>query len=323
MNFGRPIISFITPALNEQDNIGRMIGSIEDCFRDPDARALVSGHEIIVVDNGSTDGTRELCVEMGATVLCSPNESIGGLRNVGVEAASGDILVFMDADVVLSAGWKTKLGELITLLRDEPRTLSGSRVTTDDSVPYSIRTWFSARRTAARDVYINSGHMVMRKDLLVALGGFNPNLVSGEDSELCQRAIDAGVSIAPMSGLDAIHGGTPSSLMAFFRRERWHGYGDFQNFRIFRKSRPSIIAALNVAGLVIFAITFFVTGTWAPLVGYVLFLFFLSALSALHRNNNRLDHRLLVFVYMYVVYITARSFSLVDRLLRRSPARWR
>jgi glycosyltransferase involved in cell wall biosynthesis len=317
------MISFITPALNEQDNIGKMIGSIEDCFRDPDTSALVSGHEIIVVDNGSIDGTRELCAEMGATVLCSPNASIGGLRNIGVEAASGDILVFMDADVVLSAGWKSRLGDLITLLMDEPRTLSGSRVTTDDSVPYSIRTWFSSRRTAARDVYINSGHMVLRKDLLVALGGFNPNLVSGEDSELCQRAIDAGVSISPMDGLDAIHGGTPSSLMAFFRRERWHGYGDFQNFRIFRKSRPSIIAVLNVIGFVVFSIAFLLRGTWVPLVSYVLLLLFLSTLSALHRNNNRVDRRLPVFVYMYVVYITARSFSLLDRLFRRSPARWR
>jgi glycosyltransferase involved in cell wall biosynthesis len=323
MSAGRPTISFITPALNEQDNIGRMIGSIEDCFRDPATSALVSGHEIIVVDNGSTDGTRELSAAMGAKVLCSPHVSIGGLRNIGAEAALGEILVFMDADVVLTSGWKARLGDLLALLRNQPRTISGSRVTTDGSAPNSIRTWFSVRRSAPREAYINSGHMVIRKDLLLELGGFDPDLISGEDSELCQRAIDAGASISPLAGLDAIHGGTPSSLMDFFRRERWHGYGDFQNWRIFKKSRPSIIAAVNVIGLVCFSMAFLFQRTWAPLFCYVVLLLFLSTLSALHRNNFRWDHRLLVFVYMYVVYITARSLSLFDRLLRRNPARWR
>ena len=83
-------ISLILPAKNEVEGLRRTL---------PGLRALDGIHEIIVVDDGSTDGTADLAREYGVRVLSSPY-SMGNGASIkrGARAATGDILVFMDAD---------------------------------------------------------------------------------------------------------------------------------------------------------------------------------------------------------------------------------
>ncbi|WKZ32638.1 MAG: glycosyltransferase [Thermodesulfobacteriota bacterium] len=319
----RAFISFIVPALNEERNIGRSIDSIEGCLKPGGKLTAVSDYEIIVVDNGSTDRTREICLAKGARFLSHPGLTVGALRNTGAEAAKGEVLVFIDADVSLTPGWSSRLPALIRFLEEKPLTVTGSRVKSDDSASYSIRQWFSIGKGAAQANYINSGHMIIRKDVFTSLGGFNQALVSGEDSELCQRAAHSGISITPLDGLDAIHNEAPASLFEFFKRERWHGYGDYQSFSNFRKSRPAMMAALNVLAILSLSTIFLIYMEPSALIVYFFILTGLSALSGLHRNKFRIDRKFPVFIYMYMVYITARSLSLFDFLLGLSPGRWR
>lgn len=81
-------ISLIIPALNEVDCIGPLLAE------------LPSGviHEVIVVDNGSTDGTGEAAACAGARVVCEPRRGYGYACAAGVAAARGDTLAFMDGD---------------------------------------------------------------------------------------------------------------------------------------------------------------------------------------------------------------------------------
>jgi glycosyltransferase involved in cell wall biosynthesis len=66
--------------------------------------------EVIVVDDGSTDGSGEVAREAGARVVESQARSAGGARNTGIAAACGDVLAFLDCDAVVSRNWLERVG---------------------------------------------------------------------------------------------------------------------------------------------------------------------------------------------------------------------
>jgi glycosyltransferase involved in cell wall biosynthesis len=66
--------------------------------------------EVLVVDDASTDGSPEAARRAGARVIRSPRRRFaGGARNLGIEAASGDVLAFLDADVVAPPDWLARV----------------------------------------------------------------------------------------------------------------------------------------------------------------------------------------------------------------------
>src|SRR5277367_1047747 len=89
-------ISFVVPAYNEE----KLIGATLDSIRRTMVAFLEKGWEceIVVCDNNSTDRTAELARAAGAVVAFEPINQIGRARNRGAEAATGDWLIFVDAD---------------------------------------------------------------------------------------------------------------------------------------------------------------------------------------------------------------------------------
>ncbi|HVN33053.1 MAG TPA: glycosyltransferase family 2 protein [Thermoanaerobaculaceae bacterium] len=84
-------------------------------------------HEVIVVDDGSTDGSGDVARRAGARVVESSARSSGGSRNVGIKAASGDALAFLDCDAVVSGNW---LERTATHFGRDARILAvGARIT--------------------------------------------------------------------------------------------------------------------------------------------------------------------------------------------------
>ena len=81
-------VSLIIPALNEAECIGPLLAEMPD--------GVV--HQIVVVDNGSTDGTGEAAQAAGAQVVREARRGYGYACAAGVAAAGGDILAFMDGD---------------------------------------------------------------------------------------------------------------------------------------------------------------------------------------------------------------------------------
>src|SRR6476661_7345717 len=99
-------VSFIIPALNEEKHIGVCLESIHRLQMPPE----ISGMEIIVVDNNSTDRTVKISREMGAQVVGVVPKNPSRARNAGAGAARGDWLAFVDADCELASDWIVACG---------------------------------------------------------------------------------------------------------------------------------------------------------------------------------------------------------------------
>jgi glycosyltransferase involved in cell wall biosynthesis len=213
----RPSISFIVPVRNGRRTLARCLRSIaaNDYPRDR--------VEIIVADNGSTDGSRDLGRAAGAIVLDLPNLSPAELRNRAAGVASGRVLAFVDADHEIASDW-------ITSALD---ALSGQSVGAAGAQyhPPSPATWvqrgYDALRghvTGRRDVeWIGSGNLAVWKSVFERIGGFEPALVTCEDVDFCRRLRATGFRIIADDRLHTTHFGDPRTLAELFRGELWRG----------------------------------------------------------------------------------------------------
>ena len=98
----QPSVSVVIPALNEVDSIG-------SCLRSIAAQDFAGAVEVIVVDNGSDDGTADLARRLGARVVHEPTRGVCPARQAGTQHASGDIVVSTDADTTFSVGWLSRI----------------------------------------------------------------------------------------------------------------------------------------------------------------------------------------------------------------------
>jgi glycosyltransferase involved in cell wall biosynthesis len=95
----RPFVSVVIPVLNGEDHLAGCLNAL--CRVDYPA----DRHEILVVDNGSTDRTAEILGRYPVRALHEPRRGTSQARNRGITEATGDIVAFTDADCVPTTGW--------------------------------------------------------------------------------------------------------------------------------------------------------------------------------------------------------------------------
>lgn len=126
-------ISFVVPAYNEEALLTKCLVAIQKEIIRVGCQA-----EIIVVNNASTDTTREIAAAMsGVVVVDEPIKGLVQARQAGFLASSGELVANIDADTVITEGWlETALAEFARI----PRlvALSGPHVYYD--VPFRVRT---------------------------------------------------------------------------------------------------------------------------------------------------------------------------------------
>ena len=91
-------LTIIVPAFNEEAYVAPTLGAIRAAVERARAESDVDA-DIIVVDNASTDRTADVARDLGAEVVREPVQGIARARNAGARRATGDVLVFFDADV--------------------------------------------------------------------------------------------------------------------------------------------------------------------------------------------------------------------------------
>lgn len=302
-----PELSVIVPAFNEQRFIARMIAT---------TRAHTAGisTEIIVVDNGSQDRTRELAVAAGADLVLQAAGTVAAVRNAGAARAQAPVLAFLDADVFLTPQWAQRIRQVMENVR-ATRLLTGSWVSVPDDGTWIERHWFRPLEHGGNS-HINSGHLIISKNLFDEIGGFDARLRTGEDVDISSRAAESGAQVVDDAGLRVIHEGYPKTLGEFVRREIWHGTGDCQSWRGFSRSRIAILGALVLHMQVAAWIASFAWGD----PGWGLFSLavslVLSFLASLYRYRSVTLGTRVTTTILYYFYLVARGLSLYKRKAR-------
>lgn len=114
-------VSIIFPALNEEETIGKIIDEVP--IEEMEGRGYRA--EVIVVDNGSTDKTREIAEAKGARVITEPSRGKGRAIRTAFESVSGDFVFMIDADFTYPA---TYIPRMLELLEGGHDVVLGSRL---------------------------------------------------------------------------------------------------------------------------------------------------------------------------------------------------
>lgn len=214
----RPTVSVVVIGRNEGDRLVRCLASV-NAMRQP-----AGGVEKIYVDSASTDGSCERAAAMGVRVvrIAPARPCAAAARNAGWRAARGRLVLFLDGDTVL-----------------DPDFVVGSMPAFDD--PKVAIAWGHRREIAPRaSIYQRvldldwvyrpgrtaycGGDALVRRDVLVATGGFDDALIAGEEPDLCRRIRARGWEIEHLDRPMTLHDLAMTRWNQYWRRAQRAGH---------------------------------------------------------------------------------------------------
>jgi glycosyltransferase involved in cell wall biosynthesis len=190
-------VSFVIPAYNEAARIRACLLAITE-----ELALTPCEHEIIVVNNASTDDTKAIALSIaGVRVVDEARKGLVMARQAGFEAATGDLIANIDADVVLPKGWlNTVLSEFAN---PKLAVLSGPFIYHDLSVferalvkifYFFAYVLYLVNRFVLRvGSMVQGGNFVLRRDALAKVGGYDTSITFyGEDTDVARRMSKVG-----------------------------------------------------------------------------------------------------------------------------------
>jgi glycosyltransferase involved in cell wall biosynthesis len=175
-------ISVVVPAFNEERLLAGSLRSIRAAMGAFDQPGW-SG-ELIVCDNNSTDRTSEIARAAGARVVFEPVNQIARARNTGAAHATGDWLIFVDADSYPTRGL---FGDLVEEMRNGECVAGGSTVSIESrrrALAFFVWAWNGLSRITR---WAAGSCMFCEAAAFRAVGGFSQKLYAGEEIDLFRR----------------------------------------------------------------------------------------------------------------------------------------
>lgn len=215
-----PFVSVLIPAHNEENFIAKCIASVFATGWPADRL------EILVIDHQSTDATAAVARAAGARVISAERDKkIGGVRNVGLSAAQGEFVAFVDADCTVPRTW---LSSAIDILRSDARVgaVGGGPALAPKDGTWVQRCLAPTRRRSGivqEAITLPSCSLAARTEFLRDLGNFSETVLSGEDDDMSNRIRKQGLILIATSDCRVVHHGFASTLPQIVRKEIWHG----------------------------------------------------------------------------------------------------
>jgi GT2 family glycosyltransferase len=244
-----PPVSVVIPTHNRLPVLRRCLAALAaQCY--PYERM-----EVIVVADGCSDGTertlQDAAFPFTLRVLSQPASGAAAARNLGAQAARGELLIFIDDDVIASPGLVE--AHVRAHSPDEERIAVGPYIPEPDQngsyISEQVYDWWKSKFDTMADSDIASdyqnvvaGNLSMRTRVFHLIGGFNPDFRhSKEDLEFGIRALQQGVSFIHVHEAHAIHDKT-SDISQSFNRTRRSGSADV----LLADLHPSILPTLQL-----------------------------------------------------------------------------
>lgn len=181
--------------------------------------------EVIVVDDGSSDTTAEVAATGGARVLSTGGgRYAGGARNAGWKEAKGEVVVFLDADVVPAAGWGAGVTRAIT---DFPGALVGCARTFEADTPWGwvchlqVETPYLPRGGPRETTFLSAFCLLVPRDAPLRWD----ESYGGEDALFCADALGAGLRLVFDPRFTAAHEHERRTYGDLRRQQRRLAYG--------------------------------------------------------------------------------------------------
>ncbi len=177
-------------------------------------------YEVVVVDDGSRDQTAEIAARFPEfRLIRQPNKGLSVARNVGMQAALGEIIAYTDSDCVVDPHWLTFMVGAMTANGFDacggPNYAPHEEGRIEACVSASPGAPCHVLTAEDRAEHLAGCNMVFRKTVLQQIGGFDPQFTAaGDDVDICWRALDAGFVL----------GFCPAAFVWHFRRNTVKAY---------------------------------------------------------------------------------------------------
>jgi mycofactocin system glycosyltransferase len=193
---------------------------------------LVAEGPVVVVDDGSGDGSGARAAAAGARVIRHDSRrGPAAARNAGLGAAETELVAFLDVDCVAAPGWRRGLADLFAIdpalalvaprVRSAPGDSALSRYE-EHSSPLDMGPHAGLVGPRRRTAYLPAAALLVRREPLLALGGFDETMWFGEDVDLVWRLVAAGHRVRYVPTREVGHAPRPS-VDAMLRQRA--GYG--------------------------------------------------------------------------------------------------
>jgi serine acetyltransferase/GT2 family glycosyltransferase len=229
-----PRLSVVIPTYQRAERVARLVGQLAAQSLPPDA------FEVIVIDDGSPDDPRPrlsaVKTPFHLVVERQPNQGPAAARHRGVELARGEIVLFLDDDMILAP---RLLEEHLAVHERTPRAVvNGCIRPSEQLAALAIFERFHAQKLdrysadlrasgrAPRGTEVCTGNVSMRRDDYFAVGGFDRDLGRSEDAELGVKLEAAGAAIRFSDAAYTIHDSEHTDLEGWLRRA--YNYGLFE-----------------------------------------------------------------------------------------------
>ena len=186
-------VSVIVPTFNSEATIGSCLDALMD-------QESGGEYEVIVVDDGSIDDTAGVVSGYDVKLLKQEHAGPAGARNLGAKNASGDILLFTDADCTPERDWIKKMctpfaDEAVIGVQGVYKTKQKSQ--TARFVQYEIEERYEIMSKVGQIDFIGSYSAGYRRDVFLGEGGFDEKfpIASGEDTDLSYRLSSKGLKM--------------------------------------------------------------------------------------------------------------------------------